>query len=54
MRGPTADAATRTARIEAGDRGEGLSGARTHERLAGLESRYDPASLFGGRPGVSA
>ncbi|MEU0024727.1 FAD-dependent oxidoreductase [Streptomyces sp. NPDC006335] len=30
----------------AGDRTEGLYDAGTRERLAGLESRYDPASLF--------
>lgn len=36
----------------AGDRTEGLYDPETRERLAGLESRYDPASLF--RGGVSA
>lgn len=36
----------------AGDRTEGLYDAETRKRLAGLESRYDPASLF--RRGVSA
>ncbi|MDH6450199.1 hypothetical protein M2156_005475 [Streptomyces sp. SAI-149] len=33
----------------AGDRTEGLHDAETRERLAGLESRYDPASLLRGR-----
>lgn len=36
-----------------GDRTEGFHDARTRERLAGLVSRYDPASLFGGAYGVS-
>jgi FAD/FMN-containing dehydrogenase len=36
----------------AGDRTEGLYDAGTRKRLAGLESRYDPASLF--RRSVSA
>ncbi|MCX5140258.1 FAD-binding oxidoreductase [Streptomyces sp. NBC_00338] len=36
-----------------GDRTEDLHGPRTHERLAGLVSRYDPASLFGGSYGIS-
>ncbi|WUW24095.1 FAD-binding protein [Streptomyces sp. NBC_01463] len=36
-----------------GDRTEDLHGLRTHERLAGLVSRYDPASLFGGSYGIS-
>ncbi|MFJ8748540.1 FAD-binding oxidoreductase [Streptomyces sp. NPDC102441] len=31
-----------------GDRTEDLHGPRTRERLAGLVSRHDPASLFGG------
>ncbi|MEU3222419.1 FAD-dependent oxidoreductase [Streptomyces sp. NPDC006976] len=31
-----------------GDRTDGFHGPRTAERLAGLVSRYDPASLFGG------
>ncbi|WP_406450087.1 FAD-dependent oxidoreductase [Streptomyces sp. NBC_00876] len=34
-----------------GDRTEGFHGARTQKRLAGLVSRYDPASLFGGAYG---
>lgn len=33
----------------AGDRTEGLYDAETRKRLAELESRYDPASLFGRR-----
>lgn len=36
-----------------GDRTEGFHGPGTRERLAGLVSRYDPASLFGGAYGVS-
>lgn len=36
-----------------GDRTDGFHGAGTRERLAGLVSRYDPASLFGGAYGVS-
>ncbi|MFI6860772.1 FAD-binding oxidoreductase [Streptomyces sp. NPDC050421] len=36
-----------------GDRTEGFHGPRTRERLAGLVSRYDPASLFGGSYGIS-
>ncbi|MBO0913094.1 FAD-binding oxidoreductase [Streptomyces laculatispora] len=36
-----------------GDRTDGFHDPRTHERLAGLVSRYDPASLFGGSYGVS-
>lgn len=36
-----------------GDRTEGFHDARTRERLAGLASRYDPASLFGGSYGIS-
>ncbi|MGV9575413.1 FAD-binding oxidoreductase [Streptomyces sp. NPDC003509] len=35
-----------------GDRTGGLHGPGTRERLAGLVSRYDPASLFGGAYGV--
>ncbi|MGC0332003.1 FAD/FMN-containing dehydrogenase [Streptomyces sp. SAI-170] len=38
----------------AGDRSEGLFDARTRERLAGLKSTYDPASLFGEQLGLSA
>jgi FAD/FMN-containing dehydrogenase len=38
----------------AGDRSEGLFDARTRERLAGLKSVYDPASLFGEQLGISA
>ncbi|MEU9089116.1 FAD-binding oxidoreductase [Streptomyces sp. NPDC048428] len=34
-----------------GDRTEGLHGPETQKRLAGLVSRYDPASLFGGAYG---
>ncbi|MER5278403.1 FAD-binding oxidoreductase [Streptomyces sp. NPDC002809] len=34
-----------------GDRTEGLHGPETRKRLAGLVSRYDPASLFGGAYG---
>jgi hypothetical protein len=30
----------------AGDRSEGFYDAVTRERLAGLKSQYDPASLF--------
>ncbi|GAA2418641.1 FAD-binding oxidoreductase [Streptomyces pulveraceus] len=36
-----------------GDRTEGFHDARTRRRLAGLVSRHDPASLFGGSYGVS-
>ncbi|MFH9614926.1 FAD-binding oxidoreductase [Streptomyces pratensis] len=36
-----------------GDRTEDLHDPRTRERLAGLVSRHDPASLFGGAYGVS-
>lgn len=36
-----------------GDRTEGFHDARTRQRLAGLVSRHDPASLFGGSYGVS-
>ncbi|MCX4449137.1 FAD-binding protein [Streptomyces sp. NBC_01789] len=36
-----------------GDRTDRLHGPRTAKRLAGLVSRYDPASLFGGPYGVS-
>ncbi|MFD9498730.1 FAD-binding oxidoreductase [Streptomyces sp. NPDC060035] len=36
-----------------GDRTEGFHGPRAHERLAGLVSQYDPASLFGGAYGIS-
>ncbi|WP_371629160.1 FAD-dependent oxidoreductase [Streptomyces sp. NBC_00341] len=36
-----------------GDRTDGFHDPRTRERLAGLVSRYDPASLFGGAYGVS-
>ncbi|SCD45407.1 FAD binding domain-containing protein [Streptomyces sp. BpilaLS-43] len=36
-----------------GDRTDGFHDPRTRERLAGLVSRYDPASLFGGPYGVS-
>ncbi|MFD5035813.1 FAD-binding oxidoreductase [Streptomyces sp. NPDC058377] len=36
-----------------GDRTDGFHGTGTRERLAGLVSRYDPASLFGGAYGVS-
>ncbi|MFF2960764.1 FAD-binding oxidoreductase [Streptomyces sp. NPDC057963] len=36
-----------------GDRTEGFHDARTHQRLAGLVSRHDPASLFGGSYGIS-
>ncbi|MFI2782885.1 FAD-binding oxidoreductase [Streptomyces sp. ALB3] len=36
-----------------GDRTEAFHGPRTAGRLAGLVSRYDPASLFGGAYGVS-
>jgi hypothetical protein len=38
----------------AGDRTEGLFDAGTRERLAGLKSRYDPASLFGEQLGLGA
>ncbi|MFJ1923936.1 MULTISPECIES: FAD-binding oxidoreductase [unclassified Streptomyces] len=34
-----------------GDRTDGFHGRRTRERLAGLVSRHDPASLFGGAYG---
>lgn len=34
-----------------GDRTDGFHGSRTRERLAGLVSRHDPASLFGGAYG---
>ncbi|KUO02390.1 BBE domain-containing protein [Streptomyces caeruleatus] len=37
----------------AGDRGAGLYDAGTRKRLAGIKSRYDPASLFRGNYGVS-
>ncbi|MFD0340463.1 FAD-binding oxidoreductase [Streptomyces sp. NPDC127117] len=36
-----------------GDRTEGFHDARTRRRLAGLVSRHDPASLFGGSYGIS-
>lgn len=36
-----------------GDRTEGFHDARTQQRLAGLVSRHDPASLFGGSYGIS-
>ncbi|MEV7953901.1 FAD-binding oxidoreductase [Streptomyces sp. NPDC088141] len=36
-----------------GDRTEGFHDARTRQRLAGLVSRHDPASLFGGSYGIS-
>ncbi|WP_405390837.1 MULTISPECIES: FAD-binding oxidoreductase [unclassified Streptomyces] len=36
-----------------GDRTDGFHGPGTRERLAGLVSRHDPASLFGGAYGVS-
>ncbi|MCX4848027.1 FAD-binding oxidoreductase [Streptomyces sp. NBC_00893] len=36
-----------------GDRTEGFHDARTRQRLAGLVSRNDPASLFGGSYGIS-
>ncbi|WP_326765589.1 FAD-dependent oxidoreductase [Streptomyces sp. NBC_01591] len=36
-----------------GDRTEGFHDARTQKRLAGLVSRHDPASLFGGSYGIS-
>ncbi|MFB7546392.1 FAD-binding oxidoreductase [Streptomyces sp. NPDC056154] len=36
-----------------GDRTEGFHDARTRQRLAGLVSRHDPASLFGGGYGIS-
>lgn len=36
-----------------GDRTEGFHDLRTRERLAGLVSRHDPASLFGGSYGIS-
>ncbi|WNI31920.1 FAD-dependent oxidoreductase [Streptomyces sp. ITFR-6] len=36
-----------------GDRTDGFHEPRTRERLAGLVSRHDPASLFGGAYGVS-
>ncbi|MFD7426325.1 FAD-binding oxidoreductase [Streptomyces sp. NPDC059818] len=36
-----------------GDRTGGFHDARTQKRLAGLVSRYDPASLFGGSYGIS-
>ncbi|MFE7171549.1 FAD-binding oxidoreductase [Streptomyces sp. NPDC057616] len=38
----------------AGDRTDGFYDARTRERLAGLKSQYDPASLFRDDFGVSA
>ncbi|MET9972369.1 FAD-binding oxidoreductase [Streptomyces sp. NPDC006356] len=37
----------------AGDRGAGLYDAGTRKRLAGIKSRYDPASLFSANYGVS-
>lgn len=36
-----------------GDRTQGFHGLRTRERLAGLVTRHDPASLFGGSYGIS-
>ncbi|WP_327275247.1 FAD-dependent oxidoreductase [Streptomyces sp. NBC_01224] len=36
-----------------GDRTDGFHDARTQKRLAGLVSRHDPASLFGGSYGIS-
>ncbi|MFG2630425.1 FAD-binding oxidoreductase [Streptomyces sp. NPDC048473] len=36
-----------------GDRTDGFHDARTKKRLAGLVSRHDPASLFGGSYGIS-
>jgi hypothetical protein len=38
----------------AGDRGAGLYGPETRERLAGLQRRHDPANLLCGNYGVSA